>query len=384
MRHLCRGLCISLVAALLVISAMPALAAAPFALPPDPPQTPPAQDSALASFIALFPELGALPAPSWVQPGWRVTYYDSSASIAQIADEEGSAGAGLTQYDVVARERRTIPLVIKLYLDKGDGTFQASFTTGAAAPAGAGEFWINPIALRRADDLDLPDLQVTRVPYEVAGETFDAVRFDYVTDESESAWVFDSKTGLLLFSRSSVEGVSHDQLANRTLVGMRELDIPWEAGSPPRGLSVGDEIEFGGAQSSGFVGEPATLALPLAATIDVVRARSSWTMYRTESFLNNLSQGAATQITGGLQLFDAYWLPASALEADPPDPVIDRDPYTGAEIAYSRRGSRVTLTETGSGYEYVLVYDRNGQLSSWSLTTEVSPMVVVSELQRME
>jgi hypothetical protein len=65
-------------------------------------------------------------------------------------------------------------------------------------------------------------------------------------------------------------------------------------------------------------------------------------------------------------------------------PIIDRDPITGATVSYQRRSGKVTLTETGSGYESVLLYGRDGLLAASRLTTEVLPAVVVYDLQRVE
>jgi hypothetical protein len=196
------GALIVLLAILLLLPSAPVAHAAP-----------PQQDALTSTFLILFPELRALPAPEWVQPGVRVTYSDMSASIAQVAGEEGTGGAGLLQYDLVARERRVVPLYARLFLDLGDGRYQSNLTYGVASPAGAGEFWVNPIALRRADSLNLPDLDVNRVQYEVAGERFDAVRFDYSGRGFVSAWVIDSESGLLLFSRTASEGTTHSSPA---------------------------------------------------------------------------------------------------------------------------------------------------------------------------
>ncbi|MGL4650454.1 MAG: hypothetical protein ACRC1H_13685, partial [Caldilineaceae bacterium] len=283
-----------LLAGLILALAMPLVGATAAA--------PPAQESSLDLFLAAFPELRALPAPAWVQPGLRATYYDSSASIAQEPDEEGSGGAGLAQYDVVARERRMIPLAAKLYLDLGDGRFQSNLSYGQVSAAGAGEFWLNPLAFRRANELDVAGLSVNLVDYEVAGETFDAIRFDSVTDESNSAWVFDVRTGLLLFSRSQVDGGTHNQQSTRTLVGTRTLDLPWQAGRAPRALRAGETLVFEGV-SQAIISGGDPINLPVQSTLEIEATHTRWNEWNTQLTLNGLPQLPTAAITGGLQLF---------------------------------------------------------------------------------
>ncbi len=340
------------------------------------------QDASTSTFITLFPELRTLPAPTWVQPGLRVSYYDASASVAQLAGEEGSGGAGLTQYDVVARDRRVIPLAAKLYLDQGGGHFQSSLSYGVASPAGAGEFWVHPLALRRADRLAIDGLDVNRVQYEVAGETFDAVRFDYAGEGSESAWVFDSKTGLLLFMRTSVEGIRHDQLINRTLAGKRMLELPWEAGSAPRALDDGDTFTFDGAFTTQVAGgDP--ISLPMQLHVEVTAAHTQWTQWTsTQSGIGAL-ETPTTFLSGGAQIFGSLWLPADALREAGREARIDSDPLTGATITYASDGDFVWLAESGSGFENLLVYDAGGLLVRLRTAQNLGVGVNVYDFQRV-
>jgi hypothetical protein len=360
-----------------------ALLLSPLLLPAQPLRAaPPGQEASLSIFVTIFPELRILPAPNWVAPGLRVTYADASASIAQVEGEEGSGGAGLTQYDVVARDRRVVPIAAKLYLDLGDGRYQANLSYGVASPGGAGEFWLSPQAFRRADELEVEGLLVNRVEYEAAGETWDAIRFDYATDESESAWVFDLASGLLLFSRTSVDTGSHRQQSNRSLVGVRTLEIPWANGRAPRALQAGDSLRLEGVYAAIIDGQPTEL--PLVSQLEMGTPHTRWTEWSSELFVNGISNGVSPAITGGLQIFGGLWLPPSALAADPPRARIDRDPFTGAEVSYRNDGDFVTLTETGGGYETVMVYDAAGILVAYRSTQEVGVATVVYDLQRVQ
>lgn len=347
----------------------------------------PAQDVATSTFVTLFPELRTLPAPTWVRPGLRVSYYDASASVAQLAGEEGSGGAGLTQYDVVARERRVIPLAARLFLDQGGGRFQSSVSYGVLSPAGAGEFWVHPLALRRADRLQIEGLEVNRTEYEAAGEIFDAVRFDYTGEGSESAWVFDSRSGLLLFMRTSVEGITHDQLINRTLAGTRTLELPWQAGSAPPTLEAGDTFTFDGAFTTQVAGgDP--IALPLQTTFEVTAAHAQWTEWTSTQAGAGTSAVATASVGGGAQIFGGLWLPEAALQLagsaarSGRATRIDSDPLTGATVSYASDGEFVWLAETGSGFETLLVYGADGLLVRLRATQEIGLGVTVYDLQR--
>lgn len=366
-----------LVAVLLVGSVAPAYAA------------PPAQTfggDPLNAFPHLFPELLRLPAPAWVREGQRVSYYVQSATFAQRFEDEGSAGAGFMQHDIVAADRKNVVVASSLYLDTGSGVTPAN-VFGASFLPGVGDFWLNPAVLENAEAVANDELTVMHMPATIAEHEYDAVRFEYHTGESVTVSMFDTATGLLIYFRHTVgdDPTTTRQSSEIYLLGRRQLRLPWRGVRAPAWLAPADVLDYAGSRSVYVAGSPSG-AFPESARSRVKLAQGRWSAFEVSSYLAGALIGASDRVTGVNQLSGALWLPAEALKASVRAGVIDRDSVTGVTVAYVRNPDRsITLRETGDLFQIDSTYDqRTGQLIAARIETQTGLAVQVTELYLSE
>lgn len=341
-------------------------------------------EASLSPFVQLFPELRRMPAPAWLQEGYRVTYRVQSASVAQARGAEGSGGAGYVQYDLVALDGRSAVATAKFYLDDGRGNVTPNLVNAMYGIPAAGDYWLNPAILPGAERVASDQLTVVRMPTTVAGRRYQAVRFQYATEGAEYVWMFDEETGLLLFYRHAIgtEFSTHRQLADVTLVGARQLNLPWRGRSSPAWATVGTGLRYEGSYTVSIPGSPPT-ALPYAVTVKITRVRPRWTAYTLTDYLYGRQNSSTERVTGVSQVFDGLWLPREALRTGRLRPWVDRDPITGAELRLARAPSgALVLSESGPTFKTTLTYDRrDGTLLSVAQETQVGLATTVVDLR---
>jgi len=334
-------------------------------------------------FLQLFPDLRRASAPDWLREGVRVTYRVKSASIAQVAGEEGSAGAGYAQYDLVALDNQTAVSSLKLYLDTGAAVVPSLVAPSLGIP-GIGDYWIHPSALQTAERMANEELTVVHMPMTISGKTYQAVRFQYNTQGAEYVWMFDEASGLLLFYRHAIgtENDTHRQLTDATLVGRRQVRLPWRAESAPDWATAGSHLQYDGTYSVFTMGSLAA-SLPYAVSVEIKRVGAGWSEYEVSDYLYGRVNSTTRRVTGVAQIFDALWLPPEAVDTLRDGQVLDRDPITGAEVTVSRGGDgSITLTESGQAYRSALTYDeRDGALVAVEQETTTGVATILIELQ---
>lgn len=350
---------------------------------------PPAQTfggDPLNAFSHLFPELLMLPAPAWVSEGQRVSYYVQSATFAQSFEDEGSAGAGFMQHDIVAVDRKNVVVASNLYLDTGAGVTPAG-VFGASFLPGVGDFWLNPAVLEDAEAVANDELAVVHMPATIAEQEYDAVRFEYHTGESVTVSMFDTATGLLIYFRHTVgdDPTTTRQSSELYLLGRRQLRLPWRGVRAPAWLAPSDVLDYAGSRSVYVAGSPSG-EFPESARGSVKLAQGRWSAFEVSSYLGGALTGASARVTGVHQLSGALWLPAAALKTSVRAGVIDRDPVTGVTVTYVRNPDRsITLRETGDLFQIDNTYDqRTGQLIAARIETQTGLAVQVTELYLSE
>ncbi|MCC7354356.1 MAG: hypothetical protein IT330_11420 [Anaerolineae bacterium] len=337
-------------------------------------------------FVQLFPDAGRAPAPNWLREGSRVTYYVQSATIAQDPDE-GSAGAGWVQYDLVALDGETAVAATKFYLDAGNGVVLPSITAFSLGIPGAGDYWLDPAILKTAERVANDQLVVVHIPTTISGKKYNAVRFEYHPEGAEYVWMFDEVTGVLLFYRHAIgkEGDARRQLADATFVRQRQLKLPWQAEAAPDWVEAGASLRYEGTYDVAAMGSPAG-SLPYEVRVEMGRSQGKWSRYKVTDYVSGRTNGVAERITGVAQLFDALWLPPEALAALRTAKTLDRDPVTGAQIAVARgRSGTIVLTESGESYYTKLTYDgKDGTLLAIEQETTSGAATIHVALQLVE
>jgi hypothetical protein len=325
---------------------------------------PPRKQSGVAAdeqstFLILFPELRSAPAPNWLKEGVRLTYRVESANVAQKEGVKGSTGAGYAQYDLVALDKASAVTAVRFYTDLGNDTLLPSLVMRFVGLPGAGEYWLNPKVLPRAERVANDNLTVIHTPHRLGNKTYKAVRFQYTTDGAEYVWVFEEATGLLLFYRHAIGKDTDDtrQLTQITFVRQRQIKLPWRGTAPPDWAIEGAQLTYKGSYAVSIPGSPDT-ALPYRAVARVTQQEPRWTEFTLETKMQSaIATDRSVRATGVAQLFNGLWLPAEALDVLEDGQVLDRDPTTGAEIRVSRGNGAITLTEAGASYTTVLTYD---------------------------
>jgi hypothetical protein len=311
-------------------------------------------------FAHLFPELRALPAPDWLHEGVRVTYYGQSATISNVAGEDGAGGAGYLQCDLVALDGGAAVVSMKLYLDLGDGIVIPVLVLPSLGLNGVGDYWLHPDVLADAERVANDELIVARMPTTIGGRTYQAVRFEYRPEGAEYVWMYDQDSGLLLFYRHAIgeEDDARRQLTDVTLVGVREPDLPWAGGTTPDWVQEGGYLEYEGTYTALVMGEPAG-SFDYALRADVEGAYPRWSAYLVTEVLAGRTSSISWRISGGAEILDAVWLSPEAVEAlAGRRGTLDRDPITGETLTLSRGpGGRIVLTASNTAYEVVLTYD---------------------------
>lgn len=355
-------------------------------LPPAPAAAaPPSQTfggDPLNAFPALFPELLTLPAPAWVREGQRVSYYVQSASIPENQDEGGSAGAGYLQHDIVAVSQENVVVSSSYYVDTGNGVTPGG-VFGASFLPGYGDFWLNPAVLEGAEAVANDDLIVVHMPTTIAGQRYDAVRFEYRSGAAVTISTFDVKTGLLIYYRHTVgdDFAAPRQSSEIYLLGRRQIRLPWRATKAPSWVRKGSAIHYDGARSIYVAGSPSS-QLPESASVDVKVAQGRWSAFQVTSYLMGTASGVSDRVTGVSQLTGAIWLPAEALRANLRRPLLDRDPITGVEVSYVRNPDQtITISEEGTLFRIDNTYDRRtGKLLATRIEIQTGLAVQVIEL----
>ena len=307
----------------------------------------------------LFPELNTKPAPSWVVEGLRATYY---ATVDQgTRDGKPQVGDALIQTDVVALEESTVATSTASYVRGPLGLFHplAGGGFGSVVPAGCGDFWCSPEVLAKVPEGDGGDLSVIRGPVEVAGSTFQAVRLEVKRTGIRYAMTYDAETGLLLLHRYDI--LSSDGATTETgiidLRNLREVEIPWTAGSSPNWLRACQTAAFRGETGFEIPGRvPTPFPVNLRAEVISVSPESSiikWTAPGDGG--GSIPHYAAS---GVYQLL-GFWLPETALAIDEVGDV-DADPDTGLLISVIQNDQNgIVFQETnGRDYRRLLTYDK--------------------------
>ncbi len=295
----------------------------------------------------IFPELRRLPAPGWLKEGTRVTYRIESATIAQSPDAKGSTGAGLMQYDLVALDEALALSSMKFYADTIDGaSVVPSSVFSAQGIPGAGDYWINPQALQKAENAASEKLAVVRMPTKIDGKTYNAVRFQYEDKGALYVWMFEEKTGLLLFYRHEIGRETDDQrqLSSMTFVRRRQLKLPWRDGARPDWAKINARLDYEGTYTIVIPDTPDSV-LPYATRAHIKRTGDAWCLYQLRDAVSGRANAALERVTGSAQLFDGLWLAPEALKAlkqgewrDRPRP---RDWRADQRLALPRRRDRV-------------------------------------------
>ena len=369
----------------------------------------PAGAQGTSPLLALFPAARRAPAPPWLKAGTRLTYYGASAAVPagayswvrqkkgrgrwvdqngnswERADAQGASGHGYNQFNVVALDQTTVVLESRVYgfLNYTGPLKLVNTTTALGLPGAGNDLWVHPAVLQQAAERREPEATIVRMPFEVDGKTYKALRIQTRTANGDVAQVYDLATGILLHSRSqsSVKGrflpkdakPGEVQTAGRACVdycylkGVRQLRVPWAQGAVPPWLAQVRRLHYRGAVIYLATG----LRYDSQLMLQITRRGADWVEYtQTSQFGSGPTAARAVfrRVSGRAQ-FGGMWVPPDGLAALRLGQVLDRDPLAKVTVSVTHVGptpqgrAAVRITEAGPVHQIHCLYDRaTGQM----------------------
>jgi len=374
------------------------------------PPAPARPDSALA---LLFPELRTAPPPAWLKPGAVLTYYSAAATIPQgrhyyYLDEHGrwvrkddptkrygraempsASGHGFTRVQVVALDRNAAALDVRSYNISGvNGPVILFGVNGALGlPSAGGDWWINPNILKRGVGRQGEGTVIVRMPYAVAGKTYQAIRIHTERPGALNAYVFDEATGMLIATSASVKvpatltEPSKMSLAQNSFRGMRVVTVPWANLPPPAWVRTVRTITYTGSLAVVLPGTPRT-AFPVSVRYQVAARGPTWLFMNKTAQQGSLpgmppTTATSTQVFGHAQL-GGLWVPPAAMAGLRVGQVLDKDPVTQVTCVVSHNGPTpqgrnvLVLSEVSRAQRLDYTYDAaSGMLIGYSDMNQV-------------
>ncbi len=408
----------------------------------------PAQPGALGDnnpWVTLLPALRTAPAPGWLRPGMRLTYYSASASIQhdrnvlnpdescdpdkpgykykpeddedcfekdgkwyrRIPNTGRSSGHGFTEVNVVALDQRVAVVDVRsLNLSEGTGPAVTLGNWGSLELPGAGaDWWLNPQVLRGAAGLSAPHLNVRQVRYPLRGRQYNAIWFN-LSSRGRQAHVYDVDTGVLLHTSTSSTapptGVhakgetpgGATLLSQNTLLGTRTPVIPWALSPAPDWVRQVSVLRYEGSHTAHATGgDP--ISLPFSTMFQRQAVGVNWVLYLQTTPQNDAMGMPAPPAQGyrvfGSAQFGGLWIPPQGVPPLRQGQVLDDDPVTKTRVSVGSVGRTpqgadvVTITEEGAGQRYDFVYDRaSGMLLHFSWTNNVLRTRILLQLTRRQ
>lgn len=238
-------------------------------------------------------------------------------------------------------------------------------------PASGGDWYINPQALANLPDSRGGGVTVLRMPYTVNGVTYNAIRIQQESDTSTFAHIYDIKDGKLLATFNSAMSADKKSttFAYATLLGVRQMNLPWLGRDLPDWLKQGTVLHFDGTKT--FEAKLARYSFPTAVSLEM-RITGVGQRYYTYSQTGSMSAsgfpsqyGQENSQVGGIGQPGGLALPPDALATLQTGQVIDEDGVTGITVSVKDIGQdpngrkTVVLQAANQAYSAEATYDKD-------------------------
>lgn len=375
--------------------------------------------------LLLQPGARDLPAPDWVQPGVRISYFVRSATVPEgeyglTEDDQGEwkdpatgksyrreesvggGGEGFGQVDVIAVGRTAVALQGSLYCIVQPTTPPTLYKFAAdgflAAAAGPADYWVHPRLLAAAAQTHTPTFFVLKGNYNLDGRPIPSLCV--VTREADfySSQAFNLETGLLVASTVSSRGKlaavrlpgedaprGNKSITTVRLVNVRALNLPGLKGRNPDWAMNVRRMVYAGVATIQVPGTP-PMQCPAQMQVSFGSRGANWARY--ESLLTYTIAGLPQQSPGKGVCGPAggFWVDPAAYRDARAGAVLDDDPVTHCRTRIGQVGNGCfSIVVEGPGVGHESVYDAaTGRLAGFTVIQPSSCTTFALQLQGME
>lgn len=347
------------------------------------------------STVGDLPFQVAAPAPPWIRPGLRLTFYHASSVTPHgdwdyTVDENGewvdkqgtrynreraigTGSHGLLEVNVAGMDEKQVSAQMLFYLFDGMNLAEPTrnLELGFAAPAATcGDLWMHPQALEELLLNGHAGLNILRVSKTIENATYDGVMIHCAIETGKSVWIYDRASGVLLYSShlgkqpptySNTGAQTSKGGATATFTvfkGSRYPEIPWKDAPAPDWLAGITQLEYQGYFAVRQQGIPDT-PLPFGVSIWVKERGADWLLLdgqvRSTTPGSDLP-GIGGRASGNRQLC-GFWIPVQGLKALTGGQELDRDPLTRVVTRVSRLDAQsVTITQSSPRQQLDFTY----------------------------
>ncbi len=346
----------------------------------------------------------AMTVPAFVKPGARLWFYGGDSTEPNDPQQSVSAGAGMWRYDVVAVLPDRVLLQSSLYLDAMGNRQQFTFSSGtpvvfdAMQVAGGGALWmpVDQLAALQPDQ----NIQITRGPWPLGGQSYDATSITILGNDSKFRYVFDAGTGLKLSEQVAVgrfrrnggqnDGFNRQTQSFKSFEAFRQMDFPWLRHAPPAWTQTVNRLHYRGSYAMVIPGSP-PMPIGLSATFEVQQRGEGWAAGTLTRSMDNVMGGPPNPpeqipfVEGPGKALGLWMSPAALAELGPG--VVDRDETLKNTLTYQVQagpaGQLGVFVETNDTQTYTLVagYDlQDGALSYAQFSDHATNVIVELQL----
>ena len=251
---------------------------------------------------------------------------------------------------------------------------------GSISPVGCGDFWCNPRSLQSLPDRTGADLTVSRGTYDLNGQQFNVIRFDYRSSQGiEMNMIYDLNCGILLHhsgdfaSAFADEGitVTRKQNAILRLRNLRQVTLPWKEGRAPSWMVPGLVLNYQGQRSFWLPQLPdvAPEVSALSSSLVIQDVHDRFAEGRQQTHTQDAMQPSSVPMVSGASQLMGFWVPEEAQSLEPG--LVDSDPDTGMRVSVIQSGTGgVVMQKTNDvNYRLTALYDSSGRLVQTSTET---------------
>lgn len=378
--------------------------------------------------LLMVPEAKNLPAPDWVKPGTRITFYGMAGSTPQggyTMDKDsngqwvdpatgeryskneavGAGGEGFGQMDVISVGPQGVAISTNLYtiIQPGNPPTLLHTPLGGmvAAAAGPADLWVHPAILQKAHQFHTPNFFILRGDYPIGQTKYPCLCIVSRNPNAYSSHAYDLNTGVLISSTVVSEGkMMNVHLPNEDpqrgnkgttivkFVSIRQLKTPGIDGANPPWVANLRAMHFvGQCQYVNQYDPSIQMAFPARMDVTFDKRGENWCGFTAQSM--SQIQGAPPQqsvLKGMCGPAGAFWIDPRALANLQPGQVLDEDPVTHIRTAVvGADAQRIAIAITGPGVGGQMMYNRqNGMLIGIVSRQQSTGMTTSLQLQGTE